>query len=234
MNNTQYFFKPREGKLYKKGLLEKKIFVLGASFFCNKSTCKNFEACTNEEQKDSSAFNNSCPEYTNENAHIEGDSLQDAPSIEIDAFIKTLSSKSYAAFSMFFEGFLAKHNYILKAGDTIWDHVCFTNYVQFILPHYQTYNWDIEPDRYNNALKSALIEFCPDIVICWGNVINTPLRSFDGCIDEEELYKSEYYRFHWKVNNKSFSFVNCDHPQSSEFILNYKKFEKYLDAAINE
>ena len=229
--SRSYFFTPKKGKHYEQGINGKKILILGASFYCDKVNCQYYDKCTNEQLKDSSEFDSCCPEYTRENNPKK--LLRHAPSYEIEAFIEDQSSITYAAFTLFLEGFLAKQN-LLHIGDSesIWDYVCFTNYVQFFLPHKETYNRDIDKEKFNESLLGVISDYDPDIVICWGNVINTPLR--DKCADKEDLYQSDYYRFRWKVHGKTVSFVNCDHPSSHEFILSYKKFERYLNEAIRE
>lgn len=40
------FFKPYVGPLYGKGIKGKKILVLGASFYCDKTDCEFFHKCT--------------------------------------------------------------------------------------------------------------------------------------------------------------------------------------------
>lgn len=228
------FFKPRVGKNYENSLLGKKLLILGASFYCLKSNCEFFSKCTNEELKDSREFNSNCPEYTMGENKGKDYTLENSPTIEIDDYLESASSRTYATFSMFMEGFLAKKGVILKEPHEFWDSVCFTNYVQFILPHFQTYARDIDKERFNSNLEKSIKVYTPDIVICWGNVINSPLWNFRGCDDKNALPKSEYYRFHWATDGKRISFVNCDHPSSTDFILNYKKFEHYLELAFTE
>ena len=60
------FFKPFKGDKYEIGINGKKVLVVGASFYCNKTDCPFFADCTNVAKKDSSKYDKSCPEYIND------------------------------------------------------------------------------------------------------------------------------------------------------------------------
>ena len=65
---TNRFFKPFIGREYEKGIGNKRILVLGASFYCSHSPesdapCRFFAECTSPVKKDSSKFDNVCPFY---------------------------------------------------------------------------------------------------------------------------------------------------------------------------
>ena len=61
--SKQLFFEPYVGNHYKEGIRGKKILVLGASFYCNRVECPFFASCTSVILKDSSEYDNKCPEY---------------------------------------------------------------------------------------------------------------------------------------------------------------------------
>ena len=50
------FFKPFKGDKYEIGINGKKVLVVGASFYCNKTDCPFFADCTNVAKKDSSKY----------------------------------------------------------------------------------------------------------------------------------------------------------------------------------
>lgn len=207
--------------------------MLGASLPCLKTRCRYHKVCTDESKKDSREFDNLCPEYTGGFNASKNYSLHKAPCIELNDYFESGSSLSFAAFSIMMEGYLAKKGIKIDSTNSFWDYVCFTEFVQFIIPHTNTLQSDIREED-NNALEELLCIHKPDIVICWGGVINSAL--WKNSIDVDKLKDTEYYIFHWKVKTgckekKQITFVNCDHPSSKDFILNYKKFEKYLDNA---
>ena len=129
MNSSNIFFKPYVGTFYNEGINGKKVLVLGASFYCGMSQCIYYKDCTNENIKDSSPYDDICPYYDV--------ALHNAPSTE--------NGTAYSKFT----------NSIAKAldinQDRFWDFVSFTNYIQFFLPHWQTFMEDCS-DRDAKAL----------------------------------------------------------------------------------
>ena len=113
------FFKPFVGKDYSRGISRKKILIVGASFYCNHPDCQYFDDCTDTSKKDSSAYNYVCPYMT------EGMALEDSPTDSIN--------EEYGAcnrFGDYLKTLIPSCESIREA----WDHVAFTNYVQFFLP----------------------------------------------------------------------------------------------------
>ncbi len=220
-----YFFKPYEPPKYQEGIKGIKILVLGASFYCSNQKCDHFKECTNETKMNSISFNDKCSDYIKNNYK-----LDQMPKIEIEGYRETHHIKSYAAFTLFMDYFLYKYKFIEEENFDLWDFVAFTNYVQFVLPHYETKSHNIIPKKYNKALESIITEKQPNIVICWGGTINRPLWEHDKQDKEntELLKNSEYYRFRWIVNDQTIEFINPFHPSSNSFIMNYHAFEKYL------
>ena len=114
-----HFFEPFIGKLYAEGINGKRILVLGASFYCDRVKCPFFSSCTSVILKDSSDFDNKCPEYkpAGKQLHLEpGYCVEDAPI-------------TYQRFAAYMGKYLSTNDY-----NTVWEHLAFTNYVQFFLP----------------------------------------------------------------------------------------------------
>jgi hypothetical protein len=55
------FFNPFVGSNYTKGILNKRVLVVGASFYCDQQACPYFKRCTDVERKDSSEFDSIWP-----------------------------------------------------------------------------------------------------------------------------------------------------------------------------
>lgn len=219
------FFIPFKGRKYEEGICGKKILVVGASFYCIKKECNYFKKCTDPAIKDSSEFNLTCP-------YNSGLPLNDAPQIELGECYKP-----YVKFSKAIESFIdtcieGKDNY-----DEIWNHLAFTNYVQFWVPTKKT-----EPEYLSERDFEAFIESVnelePDIVILWGRVINGRLKKNNEYVLDKELLKStDNYVCHMKLPSldKTIALVNPCHPSSIGYWdagTNY--FVKYLKMVLEE
>lgn len=129
------FFNPFVGSNYTKGILNKRVLVVGASFYCDQQACPYFKRCTDVERKDSSEFDSICPAY-----QACGGTLHDEPSNAISDGLPT-----YQRFASYLSSKVNKREYA-----EVWSYVAFTNYVQFFLP--------AEPGRYRETRPSDLSE----------------------------------------------------------------------------
>ena len=215
------FFKPYVGSKYSsEGFHGKKVLVLGASFYCVRKECPFFLECTDEDKKDSSEFDAICPEY-NKTEHL---LLSDCPTYEIEG------GNVYARFGnsmsrLFFESRISWEDF--------WEMVAFTNYVQFILPHWQTYKSDVS-ERDKQALIEVVDTLNPDIIIVWGCVVNDYVKGL--AYDDDVKLSTGGYLCHWNHNGKNIAIVNPYHPISPIYYSNSSLnwFEKTLRIALSE
>ena len=193
MNSSNIFFKPHVGTFYNEGIHGKKILVLGASFYCSISQCIYHKDCTNENIKDSSLFDDICPYYDV--------ALHNAPSEE--------NGSAYSKFA----NSIAKSLEINQ--DRFWDFVSFTNYIQYFLPHWQTYLKNCS-DRDAKALIEIIRSLQPDIIFVWGCVINQHIqRSFSK--DIKVIENTDGYIWNWQVDDKVITVINTYHPTYPSF-----------------
>lgn len=222
MNNN--FFIPFKGKNYEYGIgiKEKKILVIGASFYCpfinGDDNCKK---CTDINHKDSSPYDRECKIYKSK-----GKALHNEPTYSIED-----EAIAYKKFATSISGFVRSDNY-----ENIWSYLSFTNYVQFILPvkegkkYRETKESDLSPRDFN-AFLNVVTELKPDIVIVWGCVVNTPITNNKYLIDKKELIKTNGYVCHLNIPNidHKICIINPYHPSSrSYWPNNLKIFQDYL------
>lgn len=220
------FFDPFVGSNYAKGIQDKRILVVGASFYCDQQTCPYFNRCTDVEHKDSSEFDNICPAY-----QTCGGTLHDEPSNAIsDGRI------TYQRFASFLSSKVGKREYA-----NVWSYVAFTNYVQFILPAIPGHYRDTRPsdlsERDFEAFNETLRELQPHIVVIWGCVFNSRVREQNVyLIDRSELERTEWYVCHLQVPgvDHKIAIINPYHPSSSAWNNKITDFDKYFMAVLKE
>jgi hypothetical protein len=218
--SKHHFFEPYVGNHYKEGIHGKKILVLGASFYCNCVKCPFFASCTSVILKDSSEFDNKCPEYKSagKQLHLEpGYCVEDAPT-------------TYQRFAAYMGKHLGTEDY-----DTVWEHLAFTNYVQFFLPatngSFRETMWSDLSERDFAAFTEVVQQLQPDIVVVWGNVINSALKERNPyLVDMKELQETEYYVCHLDVPgvNHPVAVINPYHPSSGAWYSDQEKFDNYF------
>lgn len=230
-NKKRYFFKPYEGKFYQKGLLNgKKVMVLGASFYCKEEKCKFYEACTSPYPRRTEEFDKSClAEY-----HI-----SERPQFEVSED----GARSYNRFYTFMARYLEERGVVgISDFETFWEHVTFTNYIQYMIGgRTRTSSNDLSDDDLI-AFCDAIDEFEPDIVIIWGCVINKPIKYKDSDEDDPDFNndfdESEHRHdlFHWQFHGRKITFINCYHPSAGIFFGKdeEEKMKKCLDEAFGE
>ena len=217
------FFKPYVGPLYGKGIKGKKILVLGASFYCDKTDCEFFHKCTDRKRKDSSEYDLKCPAYAGT-----GTALYEEP--------ESCVADQPQAYRLFSD------NVAYALGMTpeeFWDSVAFTNYVQFFLPakdgYAKTLNSDLS-ERDFEAFVEVVQQLKPDIVIVWGSVVNSPVKENNPyLVSRSELEESGYYVCHLNLPgvDHEITVVNPYHPSSPAWFSEREKFDKYLLHALN-
>lgn len=223
---SEVFFRPFVGKKYNEGIYKKKILVLGASFYCPKTECTYFNECTSILTKNSSSFDNICPEYSSN-----GKYLHDEPSNSIENWYPT-----YQTFAKGISSFVEDEDY-----DATWSHLAFTNYVQFFLPsngeNFRTTNASDLSDRDFNAFIDVVKELSPDIVVVWGCVINSHVKELNPYVyDKAELKQNEDYLCHMQIPgiDPKIAIVNPNHPSSPSWHSDKKRFLEYFEKALNE
>lgn len=218
--SKHHFFEPYVGNHYKEGIHGKKILVLGASFYCNCVKCPFFASCTSVILKDSSEFDSKCPEYKSagKQLHLEpGYCVEDAPT-------------TYQRFAAYMGKHLGTEDY-----DTVWEHLAFTNYVQFFLPatngSFRETMWSDLSERDFAAFTEVVQQLQPNIVVVWGNVINSALKERNPyLVDMKELQETEYYVCHLDVPgvNHPVAVINPYHPSSGAWYSDREKFDNYF------
>lgn len=177
------FFKPFVGNKYFEGINNKKILVVGASFYCSYYDCEFFSKCTSDVIKDSSPFNNRCPQYIKDKKMLNQEPsycIEDAP-------------LTYRKFANYISKLVGCSSY-----KEAWNYLAFTNYVQFFLPcknqsYRETRMTDLS-ERDFLAFNETLVELQPDIVIVWGCVFNSRVKEQNAyLVDEKKLQETEWY-----------------------------------------
>lgn len=224
---SKRFFKPFVGKLYHEGIQGKRVLVLGASFYCNKTDCQFFKQCTDVNKKDSSAYDSICPAYAKENKL-----LSNEPSYCIIDY----KPRTYQIFANCMQSLMGADGY-----KSTWERMAFTNYIQFFLPATDGVFRDTRAsdmsERDFEVFIETLKELQPHIVIVWGCVINSCLKQDNPyLVSKKELGETEWYLCHIQVPgvNHKIAILNPFHPSSSHWNKALPVFKKYIDKAIAE
>lgn len=220
------FFDPYVGVYYEKGIRGKRVLVVGASFYCDQRTCPYFSRCTDVERKDSSAFDAICPAYQTCGAF-----LHDEPSHAIGD-----APQTYQRFASYLSSKVGKREYA-----EVWNHVAFTNYVQFFLPAVPGRFRDTRPsdlsERDFEAFNETLRELQPHIVIIWGCVFNSRVREQNSwLIDRSELERTRWYVCHIQMPgiDHPIAVINSYHPSSSAWNSAIDDFDRYFLELLEE
>ena len=220
------FFNPYVGGHYEKGIQGKRVLVVGASFYCDQQACPYFNRCTDLERKDSSEFVTICPAF-----QACGAFLHDEPSNAISDALQT-----YQRFASYLSSKVGKREYA-----EVWNHVAFTNYIQFFLPSEPGRFRETRPsdlsERDFEAFNETLRELQPHIVIIWGCVFNSRVREQNiYLIDRSELERTEWYVCHLQIPgvNHPIAVINPYHPSSPAWYSKLPDFDKYFTELLKE
>ena len=220
------FFYPFIGKDYNQGINGKRVLILGASFYCPKVDCKYYKDCTDTKTKDSSKYDMICPEYDKK-----GLCLHEEPTNSINSEYST-----YVTFAKGLAHFIGSNDYV-----NIWNHLAFTNYVQFFLPgsgeNFRPTNASDLSERDFNAFIEVLKLLSPNIVVIWGCVINSRLKEFNEYVFDKEILKdTDWYVCHMRLPgvNHDIALVNSNHPSSSAWHSDKPNFDTYFHKVLFE
>lgn len=200
---TKRFFNPFIGRYYQVGIAGKKILVIGNSFYCShREDCKHFQECTDMSKKDSSRFDDRCPDYSPRKM-----SLSDAPSYELDEMYR-----AYRNFGEFLSGYVDGMD-----SRTVWQYVSFTNYVQFFVPSAISDSRAAISERDFEAFKETVMELQPDIIFVWGTIAGDAIRQGRKEVydyDTPEFHAKDGYVCHLKLDgiDKDIAIINTYHP----------------------
>ncbi len=156
------FFNPFSGDEYNEGINSKKLFVLGASFYCDDKWRDCHRCCTCTDNKDSSKYELTCPKYKgNKDENGKPLRLSNEPS-NVDDY--------YPVYREFQKLITAATGI-----EDMWVHITFTNYVQFFLPSFETKE-EYFTERDYLAFVEVVQYYEPDVVIVWGRVVREELQ----------------------------------------------------------
>lgn len=217
------FFSPYVGSRYNEGINGKKILVIGASFYCNKTECQFYEKCTDRNRKDSSDYDLKCPVYVGR-----GMTLHDEPTNCV--FDQPYAYRIFGAYVADLLGL---------SREDLWRRLAFTNYIQFFLPaqegKYAPTRISDSSQRDFDAFIEVVKELKPDVIMVWGGVINSFIKEKNPYIvSKKELDESEYYICHLRIPqvDHEITVLNPDHPSSSAWFSRLPKFKKYLSKVL--
>lgn len=217
------FFQPYVGSRYSEGINGKKVLVIGASFYCDKTSCPFFSRCTDRNLKDSGEFDLVCPEYKEK-----GLVLHDEPT-----YCVSEQPKPYLNFGANLAEILG------MTQEELWERLAFTNYVQYFLPARNGFAPTRKSDLSQRDFE-AFIEVVrvlrPDVIIVWGGVVNSAIKEENPYIvSKSELGVTEYYVCHLNIPGigHEIAVVNPHHPSSSAWYSDREKFNKYLLDILN-
>lgn len=224
--NHEHFFEPYVGEQYQEGIGGKKILVLGASFYCDHTECPFFSDCTGVERKDSAPYEDRCPEYK-----AAGKSLRLEPSYCVED-----APVAYQRFAAYFGQWFETDDY-----EQVWNHLAFTNYVQFMLPgadgkFRETRLSDLS-ERDFKAFNEVLQALQPDIVVVWGGIINSRLKERNPyLVSLKELQETDYYVCHLNQPGvpHPIALINPYHPSSSAWYSALETFNSYFTSLLKE
>ena len=218
------FFQPYAGSKYEEGLKDKRVLIVGASFYCSEVGCLFYEKCTDVKRKDSSLYDSSCPIYIYSEKQLHKE----------PTYVVSELPTTYRRFSSSLSKTIG-----VGTTETVWDYLAFTNYVQFFLPasgngYRQTLQSDLS-QRDFEAFKEIVIELKPNIVIIWGCVINRPLVKDNPYLAEKtELADTGGYLCSMNLPELAHPVVilNPYHPSSTHWSSSLDKFEAYLSSIL--
>jgi len=224
------YFNPWIGDNYWEGIGSNKfcVLVLGASVYCThdgKRTykgekierCPHFDECTSSDNQDSSEFNDDCP-FPETDSDGDATPLEDYPIHVCSGTMTRFSNKMENRFEE------------ILGGDSIWDHIAFTEYVQYFMNHKYTNPSDLS-ERDFDAFLETLDELSPDVVVVWGDVVADALRESEFSVEVDD---DDPWDFAWEYEDMFIRFICCTHPASGNFANNFPEFANQFEETIND
>ena len=94
----------------------------------------------------------------------------------------------------------------------LWNSIAYMNYIQFMLPHMKTENYDISERDYT-AFCETVAHYEPNIIIVWGSPVGNALKEHGQ--DDVRLPDADInYVFKQQIAERECVFVNCYHPSN--------------------
>lgn len=212
------FFKEHVGKSYQKGITGHRVLVLGESLFCDKVKCPFFPACTNTKVRNSSAFEEKCP-----NSDVP---LSESVQYNVDNFQKGTSEgdiTSYANFTKLMEDIGA-----VSGKENLYESIVFYDFMQFFSPQ-RSISSEYLSERDDIAFEEIVHKHNPDIIIIWGTTVANRIKK-RGRYQPRNI-KGGYdldYIFNQKIDGRWRSFFCIYHPSDSHGYLS-DSWEKHVE-----
>lgn len=234
MEDYKLFFKPYigccfgEGFKYADSAKPVKLMVLGASFYCDISCCKYFEACT----VNSFEFDDKCPAegYLGSNENDKrGMYLHDSPAIEIDSY---LEGAYYPTYDRFVKVILSLN----KAPQTdektkVWNYIMFNNYIQHFIKTETTPQYNRNKELFDNDFEGVLSmikSHAIECVVVWGKPVREALKAnFEKREIVIENLDDKNYNHIIKIDGREIVFCYFDHPSCRTFMTKQSKEEHH-------
>lgn len=214
------YFNPFVGKRYQQGIGGKRVLVLGASFYCNMTDCREFFHCTGDAS------------YLDKKGWAT--KSYDCPNSDFPAYAISDGSTTYERLAAYLGPFVGSSDY-----DTIWSHFAFTNYIQHILAgekgkYRETRPSDIADSDFE-AFNDVLLELQPHIVIVLGSVINSHVKEWNPyLVSMETLKQTDYYLCQLSMPgiDHVIDVINPYHPSSSAWYGDLETFDRYFKSLL--
>lgn len=213
-------FNPFVGKRYRQGIGGKRVLVLGASFYCSMTDCRQFFLCTGDES------------YLDKKGWVT--KSYDCPNSDFPAYAISDGSTTYERLAAYLGPFVGSSDY-----DTIWSHFAFTNYIQHILAGEKgKYRETRPPDIADSdfvAFNKVLLELQPHIVIVLGSVINSYVKEWNPyLVSMETLKQTDYYLCQLSMPgiDHVVDVINPYHPSSSAWYGDLETFDRYFKSLL--
>lgn len=172
----KYFFRPRIGEDYDKGIHGLRTLILGSHFYCPYNDCPHLkEECASS--KYILGMDMKCPCYTDKEDK-DYYCLSNSDTIEIDSYLEGFP---YPAFSAFTYIMLKKRDHLTEEEkNNFWSKVAFTNYIQHYWPNGKSPEYSDNKELYDTdyeAFMQVVEELKPHIIMVWNKAIKDCLVS---------------------------------------------------------
>lgn len=231
----KYFFKPRVGQNYWKGIGGLRVLIVGSHFRCPYSNCVHLKK---ECASSSTIFemDQKCPCYLDKEDQ-EYYRLSNSDTIEVNSYLEGFS---YQAFSAFTYLMLNKRDHLTdQEKSEFWEQVAFTNYIQHYWPDGSSPKYFENKALYDTdheAFAQVVDELKPHLIFVWNEAIrdcliaNSNLTYF-GKVDIPVLsvYLFLNYEAGTEINGKKESFL-----QRQYHIIPGKVTKGWIESLFNE